>query len=78
MSKDETWGLSWSRRWHKINPDSRPVGLAVCGAPVHTQAEIRGEGPHGYGPIYHLGVILAEPEKAAGICKKCEKKAAAQ
>ena len=77
---DDTWGLSWSRRWHKIDePRSAELhrygstamtqAVSCCGAYVYRQERLRQfSGPR------HLKIILAEPEKAAGVCKKCEKK----
>lgn len=79
---DETWGLSWSQRWHKIDPEAtesaRKKGIkrnavTLCSKYVYTQDELREPNS----PL-HLRVILAEPEKAKGVCKHCTKRAAAQ
>jgi len=75
---DATWGLTWSGRWHKINPDGpsethRFGGsyvTAYCGQWVYTQDQIME-----FGLSHHLKRGLVEgptfPE-----CKKCLKAAA--
>lgn len=69
---DETWGLTWSQRWHKINPESDTTQPAsLCGAWLYTQDFVR---LHGRPSL--LKEIVAGVKKAP-TCKKCEKKVAA-
>lgn len=65
---DETWGLTWSMKWHAIDPqrsDSRTVSR--CGAYLYTQAEVRDSGH-----LRHLKAVLADPASVPA-CKRCEK-----
>jgi hypothetical protein len=72
---DDTWGLSWSRRWHAIDAQRHAdmvYGGAIsrCGKPVYSQDKIRSSTY-----LWHLKAVLAEPGNAAGICKRCTKAA---
>ena len=67
------WGLSWSKRWHRVNPDG-PVSrggmpTAMCGSWIYlyTRDNILVRRPR------HIDVIFNVPSSAA-VCKHCEKK----
>ncbi len=81
---DDTWGLTWSGRWHKINSEPPYPGYygrdsyGLCGTPVYRQTEVLGKDPASLYrvPIKHLAKIVDSPDSAP-VCKKCEKKLAA-
>lgn len=69
---EATYGLSWSQRWHVIDrnyPDKRDT-VSLCGRYIYTQQQVRDDRASSV-----LREIVEDPEKAAGVCKPCTRKA---
>lgn len=84
MARDDTWGLTWSGRWHKIDA-TRPgfvekvwgsktitYPYSLCGQILYSQQQIQQQLS-----LAHLRLeVSGHSNKPAPVCKRCNAKAA--
>ncbi len=65
---DNTWGLSWSGRWHKIDA-TQTAAISLCGIGIYSQDTIKSARK-----LNRLKLIVADHDQLAPVCRKCDNK----